>query len=147
MSNPSPTTASPTLPLAGSTTESLAFSGRALDFQCPACATALEVATVFGRTSVASCSQCHGFLIDRPSFADLISDLRKSYVGADEMPQPLDTIALEVDRHCPACYQTMETHPYYGPGNAVIDSCNGCQLTWFDAGEMASLVSAPGRRN
>ena len=41
----------------------------------------------------------------------------------------------------------METHPYYGPGNVVIDSCCGCGCgyVWLDHGELATLARAGGR--
>jgi hypothetical protein len=39
----------------------------------------------------------------------------------------------------------METHPYFGPGNVVIDSCAGCELIWLDFGELKQIVAAPGR--
>jgi Zn-finger nucleic acid-binding protein len=39
----------------------------------------------------------------------------------------------------------MATHPYYGPGNVVIDTCTACDLVWLDFGELAQIVDAPGR--
>jgi Zn-finger nucleic acid-binding protein len=39
----------------------------------------------------------------------------------------------------------MATHPYLGPGNAVIDTCSACELIWLDYGELTQLVEAPGR--
>jgi Zn-finger nucleic acid-binding protein len=39
----------------------------------------------------------------------------------------------------------MDVHPYYGPGNIVIDTCGTCQLLWLDHGELASVIDAPGR--
>ena len=39
----------------------------------------------------------------------------------------------------------METHPYYGPGNVIIDSCTGCDLVWLDFGELAQIADAPGK--
>ena len=38
----------------------------------------------------------------------------------------------------------METHPYYGPGNVIIDSCGDCDLIWLDAGELKQIEHAPG---
>ena len=37
------------------------------------------------------------------------------------------------------CHKPMDTHPYYGGGNAVIDTCPRCQLVWLDAGELTVL--------
>jgi hypothetical protein len=39
----------------------------------------------------------------------------------------------------------MEVHPYYGPGNVVIDSCSACDLIWLDHGELKQISDAPGR--
>jgi Zn-finger nucleic acid-binding protein len=39
----------------------------------------------------------------------------------------------------------MLTHPYYGPGNVVIDNCAECDAIWLDFGELKQIVSAPGR--
>jgi len=39
----------------------------------------------------------------------------------------------------------MATHPYYGPGNVVIDSCGQCELIWLDFGELEQIVAAPGK--
>jgi len=42
---------------------------------------------------------------------------------------------------CPACHQLMDTHPYYGPGNVVINDCGGCGLVWLDFGELDRILS------
>jgi Zn-finger nucleic acid-binding protein len=39
----------------------------------------------------------------------------------------------------------MDTHPYYGPGNVVIDNCGRCGLVWLDFGELDRIISAAGR--
>jgi Zn-finger nucleic acid-binding protein len=39
----------------------------------------------------------------------------------------------------------MDVHPYYGPGNAVIDTCGRCALIWLDHGELKVIVTAPER--
>ncbi len=39
----------------------------------------------------------------------------------------------------------MQTHPYYGPGNIVIDTCGHCNAIWLDHGELGRAVNAPGR--
>ena len=33
----------------------------------------------------------------------------------------------------------MEAHPYFGGGNAVVDTCEHCGLIWLDAGELAVI--------
>jgi hypothetical protein len=39
----------------------------------------------------------------------------------------------------------MDTHPYYGPGSFVIDSCVPCDVVWLDYGEIELVANAPGR--
>jgi Zn-finger nucleic acid-binding protein len=39
----------------------------------------------------------------------------------------------------------MNTHPYYGPGSIVIDSCGNCGLVWLDGGELETVINAPGK--
>jgi hypothetical protein len=39
----------------------------------------------------------------------------------------------------------MSTHPYFGPGNVVIDNCEACELVWLDCGELRQIVDAPGK--
>ena len=46
---------------------------------------------------------------------------------------------------CPVCSTRMITHPYYGPGNVVLDNCASCDLIWLDFGELKQIVAAPGR--
>ena len=36
----------------------------------------------------------------------------------------------------------METHPYYGPGNIVVDTCSECGYLWLDHGEMTRVENA-----
>ena len=38
----------------------------------------------------------------------------------------------------------MDTHPYYGPGNIVIDNCPACHIIWLDAAELKAIQEAPG---
>jgi Zn-finger nucleic acid-binding protein len=38
----------------------------------------------------------------------------------------------------------MSTHPYYGPGSVVIDTCQTCHVVWLDFGELRQIADAPG---
>ena len=58
---------------------------------------------------------------------------------------PLEREALTRELSCPKCGKRFETHPYYGPGNVVIDNCASCDLLWLDFGEIRQIVDAPGR--
>jgi Zn-finger nucleic acid-binding protein len=95
---------------------------------------------------VEHCEGCHGVLIQRHLFAMLVRDRRADFRGAEARPIPLDFDQLKLIVDCPGCKQAMEVHPYYGPGNIVIDSCSDCGLVWLDSGEMSRIEVAPGRR-
>ncbi|MGI9444899.1 MAG: zf-TFIIB domain-containing protein [Rubripirellula sp.] len=57
----------------------------------------------------------------------------------------MDPTQLRVNRLCPACGGSLETHAFCGPGNAVIDTCFPCGVIFLDAGELTKLVRAPGK--
>jgi Zn-finger nucleic acid-binding protein len=37
----------------------------------------------------------------------------------------------------------MIDHPYGGPGNVVIDTCERCGVNWLDPGELRRIAMAP----
>lgn len=61
-------------------------------------------------------------------------------------PKPIDMKQYERSLNCPSCHKRMEAHPYYGPGNVVIDSCERCSYVWLDHGELTRLEQASGGR-
>lgn len=95
---------------------------------------------------VAGCPECLGILIRADEFGLLVSERRARWCGAELRPRPVDPESLHRAAGCPGCGYRMETHPYYGPGNAVVDSCGRCGLVWLDAGEVAAIEQSPGRR-
>jgi len=46
---------------------------------------------------------------------------------------------------CPSCRSQMDVHPYYGPGNVVIDSCRRCDVIWLDFAGLTQITEAGGR--
>lgn len=120
---------------------------RVLDEQdsqlCPVCAIPL-VNAVIGGLRILYCSRCHGMLIPMDDFLELVQRLRAERDGApcETMPAP-DPKDLDRRIRCPRCSQEMETHPYGGPGNIVIDSCEACGVNWLDHGELQRIVRAP----
>jgi len=84
-------------------------------------------------------------LVDE-DFAGLVQNRRANYSGSGVQPAPLEPVELQRHIDCPRCRTVMEVHPYYGPGNTVIDSCRTCGLIWLDQGEMSRMERAPGRR-
>lgn len=80
------------------------------------------------------------------SLEQVIGQMRVAYLGPDDRPQPIDPQELEILDRCTACRLTMESHPYYDPGNIVLNACNQCKLAWLDHGELAKIIRAPGPR-
>jgi len=91
------------------------------------------------------CQTCRGLLLDRQTFVDAVQTKRAWATGEPRVPGPLDRRDLERAVDCPRCRQRMSTHPYYGPGRIVIDTCDACNLVWLDHGELERVVDAPGR--
>lgn len=131
---------------ASETLESLEFSDREAGVDCPNCQQSLSIATM-DDTKIAACRSCKGMLFQMDVLAFFVRSKRAEYKLDDVTPEPLNSNDLEIKRNCPACWQSFDTHPYYGPGNVVIDSCRNCQLIWLDQGEFSTIIKAPGQRN
>ena len=110
---------------------------------CPRCQTPLAAATMEGK-SVLHCDTCKGLLATNASFGHIVRVRRERFGRSNSTPVPIDP--KEFNRHisCPACQRPMDTHPYYGPGAVVVDTCPGCELIWLDHGELAAIERAPG---
>lgn len=112
---------------------------------CPRCASPMERSLLDDRHAVEHCETCRGLLIERAHFADAVTRRRASAAGPGVAPVPLDRRQLEHRASCPSCREKMDVHPYYGPGNVVIDTCTPCSLVWLDFGELQQITDAPGR--
>ena len=112
---------------------------------CSICNGALARALLDGAHPVEYCQGCRGVLMPRRTFAEVITRRRAWATAVPIPPLPLDRAELERRVDCPACSERMEAHPYFGPGNVVIDSCAACELIWLDFGELKQIVDAPGR--
>lgn len=112
---------------------------------CPACGQALASALLDESHAVQYCRNCRGVLLSRGTFADVVRLRRAWATGAPA--NPIRPPQEELDRRvsCPRCGRELATHPYYGPGNVVIDSCDTCDVIWLDFGELKQIVDAPGR--
>jgi Zn-finger nucleic acid-binding protein len=111
---------------------------------CVRCSGKLSVAQLDGTHAVQYCTTCRGALMPRPTFADVVYTRRTWATGQPETPAPLDPVELQRVVKCPSCGTRMSTHPYYGPGNVIIDSCDTCNLVWLDVGELKQIADAPG---
>ena len=112
---------------------------------CPVCRAPLSRSLLDREHSVEACEHCRGVLMPRRSFADIVTRRRAWATDPPTQPVPLDPKELERRLTCPSCGTRMDVHPYYGPGNVVIDSCTGCNALWLDFGELQQIVDAPGR--
>lgn len=120
--------------------------GTQTEFQCPKCVLPLEVGILDSGSQVCFCSNCRGFVTPTQSLGMIINSLRAQYQGPDDRPFPIDPNELDRFDNCPACLEKMDSHPYYGPGNVVLNTCNACHLAWLDHGELAKIIRAPGPR-
>lgn len=112
--------------------------------QCPVCGKPLGSAMLDERHAVEYCVNCRGVLVSRGTFADVVRLRRAWASGPPSAPQPIDPREFARHLECPRCAAPLETHPYYGPGNVVIDSCGTCDVIWLDVGELRQIIDAPG---
>ena len=112
---------------------------------CAVCAQPLATAMLDETHSVQYRRNCRGVLVARPDFATVVQKRRAWATGTPGPPVPLNADELKRKLICAKCRTPMTTHPYYGPGNVVIDSCETCELVWLDFGELKQIVAAPGK--
>ncbi|HSC28847.1 MAG TPA: zf-TFIIB domain-containing protein [Vicinamibacterales bacterium] len=115
------------------------------NLQCPACAGRLSTALLDPAHPVHHCRTCRGVLMPRGTFADVVRVRRAWAQGPPAAPVPLQQDELRRSVLCPVCRKSLTTHPYLGPGNVVIDSCDSCDVIWLDFGELRQIVNAPGK--
>ncbi len=113
---------------------------------CPACSDGLQDAQLDGRP-VLYCSGCFGILVRREHFGAIVNERRSRRAGLEqEEVRPIDPSGFSRRLRCPACEGYMESHPYYGPGNVAIDSCEECDVVWLDHGELSRVERSAGGR-
>jgi len=112
---------------------------------CPVCTTPLAKALLDNVHTIEFCEQCRGVLVPRSAFGDVVNTRRAFATGQPVPPSPLDDRELHRRVVCPRCQGQMDVHPYYGPGNIVIDTCSRCDVIWLDFGELKQVTDAPGR--
>jgi Zn-finger nucleic acid-binding protein len=106
---------------------------------CPTCRDQrLQVALIDGER-VCYCDRCRGFLTKTATFGIIVTKRRAGHDVHEQMPGPFDPAELKRVLKCPNCKSRMNAHPYFGGGNAVVDTCDCCGLIWLDAGELAVI--------
>lgn len=118
---------------------------RADALPCPLCRAPLAKALLDGHHQVQYCEQCRGVVMVRASFAAAVVGRRSQATGRGVQPAELDRKELERRVTCPSCRKMMDVHPYFGPGNVIIDTCATCDLVWLDFGELKQIADAPGQ--
>jgi Zn-finger nucleic acid-binding protein len=112
---------------------------------CAVCKQRLSSAMLDESFPVQFCRNCRGVLLPRSSFATVVQQRRAWAEDPPGPAVPLDKSELDRKVFCPSCGERMLTHPYYGPGNVVLDNCTTCDAIWLDFGELKQIVAAPGR--
>lgn len=112
---------------------------------CPVCKVPLVHAAVNGER-ILYCNRCRGLLVEMEVFVAILDELRSRQPGTEFSVRQPDWNDLKRHINCPRCGAEMETHPYGGPGNVIIDSCEHCSMNWLDYSELQRIVRAPDRR-
>jgi Zn-finger nucleic acid-binding protein len=119
--------------------------GEAASVSCPVCAIPLIHAALSGHR-ILYCGRCRGTLVQMEIFVAIVQDLRSRRGTTAAAARQPDWKDLDRRLRCPQCGQPMETHPYGGPGNIIIDDCERCSVNWLDYGELERVVHAPDRQ-
>lgn len=114
---------------------------------CPGCDQDLR----FGKLSkmkVLHCAGCDGLLMTRGALRETIRRRRSQDTQPGLAPQAVVGTPFQRSAICPQCTRTLELHPYHGPGQALIEACDHCDLVWFEpaetrAGRPGAVVSLP----
>jgi len=109
---------------------------------CPACNGMLSDAALEFQPLL-YCATCHGMLIGMDVFGGIIQALRSYQSTSPATAAPRNAATGKLPRICARCSKSMENHPYGGPGNVVIDTCEPCELNWLDKQELQRIVAAP----
>ena len=108
---------------------------------CSVCKTPLVAASVSG-SEVSYCAVCRGILLTHRTFSEILEKRQNQPPTGRPQPQQVSRAELNRRIRCPVCGDVMHVHPYYGPGNAVIDTCGECLLIWLDHSELSVIVDA-----
>jgi len=117
-------------------------AGVALNSSCPTCARPLQTGLIEGRR-VLYCESCFGVVLQHADFCAVVRERAARRAGQEPVaPRPIDPSSFQRQLKCPSCRSVMDVHPYYGPGNIVVDTCADCGLMWLDHGELTRVEQA-----
>lgn len=86
------------------------------------------------------CQNCHGMLILIDKFLPLVEHLRALRDRPAQYLSPRGERDANRGLACPLCREQMLAHPYGGPGNIHMDTCEPCGRLWLDASELRRVV-------
>ena len=112
--------------------------------RCPICAVPLVHASV-AHQRMLYCGQCLGMLVGMDNFVAMVHNVRARHEVSGEPAHQPDWTEMDRQIKCPQCGEQMDTHPYGGGGNVIIEDCERCSLNWLDYGELERIVQAPDR--
>ncbi|HSP68738.1 MAG TPA: zf-TFIIB domain-containing protein [Bryobacteraceae bacterium] len=118
------------------------LAGAETTYACPSCQALLSDATMENR-SLRYCTKCGGMLVLIFNFLPLVEYMRTVWRSTGANIQPRDNADADRKFTCPLCLRTMTGHPYGGPGNVNIDTCEPCGVVWLDRNELRRIVLAP----
>lgn len=104
---------------------------------CPVCQLPLENGRIENE-AVQFCSHCRGFLCTNAVFAVIVRE-RRAKRPTGESTSSFSADELKRSLKCPRCKMRLDTHPYYGGGRVIVDTCPACTLIWLDAGELTVI--------
>jgi Zn-finger nucleic acid-binding protein len=116
----------------------IAMIGEAVGAICPVCQGQLLSAQIEEET-VAQCASCGGFMAEMESLQAIVARRRSGHAEGEKCTRPFHAAELERALSCPCCEGRMDTHPYFGGGNVVVNTCERCSLIWLDAGKLAII--------
>jgi hypothetical protein len=92
------------------------------------------------------CEVCRGLLIRLADFVPAIEEIRAGRTAPTYIGRPPGQEERTRQIFCPLCGKPMDNHPYGGPGNILLDTCELCEVHWLDKGELKRIALAPDHR-
>ena len=111
---------------------------------CPACGAELRK-KFFGRIEMNACEACGGYWLPRGNVSGVIKQYMKYIAERNDREvkkiKRLNPWEVETKtRTCPECGQVMKKLNYSYNSNVIVDSCDFCEGTWFDRGEIEAIA-------
>jgi Zn-finger nucleic acid-binding protein len=111
-------------------------------YPCPICQGETLSDGVIEGEPLFYCQKCRGMLIGIDRFLPLVENLRAMRDRPAQYLAPRSEADADRGLVCPLCSKTMEAHPYGGPGNVYLDTCEPCERLWLDDSELRRIVVA-----